>query len=223
MTDENFEFIFSQIGTPRVVQRISGEEVRSAEKSLPKPMVDFLSNFGRCQFLDGLLNVIHPADLQSVLDLVFEDDRDLGGENAYSFAYSAFGTIYFWHPRLGLGDVNLVSGQVTCDEIVNPNPDRSNLENTIYVPFLLERDSHDLFDVSDKPLFKRALRTLGPLGLLECYGLVPALAFGGESVLENLKRISAREHFAILAQATGFTLVSSDEFGQLSEVRRIGI
>ena len=217
MTDENFEFIFSQIGGPKIVQRMSDEEVRIAEESLPKPMVDFLGNFGRCQFMDGLLNVIHPADLQSVLDLVFKDDRDLGGENACSFA-----TIYFWHPRFGLGDVNLVSGQVTCDEIVNPNPDRSNLENTIYVPFLLEQDSHDLYDVSDKPLFKRALRTLGPLGLLECYGLVPALAFGGESVLENLKRISAREHFAILAQATEFTLTKSDEFGQLSEVRRIG-
>jgi hypothetical protein len=222
MTDENFEYIFSEIGKPASVSTITDSELSEMSGSLPAAMTAFMKEFGRCQFLDGMLSVVHPGDLQSLMDLVFERDKDLGGKKTVPFAYSVFGTIYFWNAEHGLGDVNLVTGQVTCEEIVNPNPDRAHLENTIYIPFMLEKESHDLFDDSDKPLFKRAFKKLGKIGFLECYGFVPALAFGGEAILENLKRLSAPEHFAILAQATEFTLMRSDDSGGLSEVRKVG-
>ena len=60
-----------------------------------------------------------------------------------------------------------------------------------------------IFDVADpknKPLYKRAVKKLGPLQPGEIYGFVPALAFGGTPGLENLHRLSALEHFSILAQ-----------------------
>jgi hypothetical protein len=222
MTDENFEYIFSEIGKPVTVGNITDSELSAVSGVLPTPMTAFMKEFGRCQFLDGMLSVVHPSDLQSLLDLVFERDKDLGGKKTAPFAYSVFGTVYFWNAEHGLGDVSLATGQVTCEEIVNPNPDRTHLENTIYVPFMLEKESHDLFDDSDKPLFKRALKKLGKIDFLECYGFVPALAFGGEAILENLKRLSAPEHFAILAQATEFTLMKSDDSGQVEPVRKVG-
>jgi hypothetical protein len=169
-----------------------------------------------------MFSVIHPDDLQPLTELIFERDKDLGDKKTRPFAYSVFGTVYFWHAEFGLGDVNLVTGQVTCEEIVSPNADRSNLENTVYVPFMLEKEAHDLLDDFDKPLFKRAIKLLGRVDFLECYGFVPALAFGGEAVLKNLKRMSAPEHFAILAQATEFTLMKSDDSGQLSAFRKVG-
>lgn len=222
MTDENFEYIFSEIGKPVPFSNITDSELSAVSGALPAAMTAFMKEFGRCQFLDGMLSVVHPGDLQSLLDLIFERDKDLGAKKTVPFAYSVFGTVYFWNAEHGLGDVNLVTGQVTCEEIVNPNPDRTHLENTIYVPFMLEKESHDLFDDSDKPLFKRALKKLGKIDFLECYGFVPALAFGGEAVLENLKRLSAPEHFAILAQATEFSLMKSDDSGQVQPVRKVG-
>jgi hypothetical protein len=222
MNDENFAYVFSVIGKPVSLSRITDKELQAVSGLLPAAMTAFMKEFGRCQFLDGMLSVVHPGDLQSLLDLLFEGDKDLGGKKTLPFAYSIFGTVYFWNDQLGLGDVNLVTGHVTCDEIVNPNPDRTYLENTVYVPFMLEKESHDLFDDANKPLFKRALKKLGRAGFLECYGFVPGLALGGKAILGNLQRRSAPEHFATLAQATEFTIVRSDDFGQLSAVRKVG-
>ena len=56
-------------------------------------------------------------------------------------------------------------------------------------------------DTPEAPLmFKRTRKALGELTLGEVYGFVPALEFGGVARLENVRRVSALEHFSFLAQ-----------------------
>ncbi|ATD09359.1 hypothetical protein PPIS_b0142 [Pseudoalteromonas piscicida] len=64
---------------------------------------------------------------------------------------------------------------------------------------VLSKESLDLDDINDLPLFERAVEKLGLLENGEIYGFVPALALGGEPKLENLQKVKATEHLAFLA------------------------
>ncbi len=55
-------------------------------------------------------------------------------------------------------------------------------------------------DCLDRPLFDRAVKSLGPLAADEMYGFEPALALGGKAELESLRRVKAVEHLVLLAQ-----------------------
>ncbi len=64
------------------------------------------------------------------------------------------------------------------------------------------RDSYDLTDVNEKPLFEQALARLGPLSHDTMYGFVPALALGGVPSVERLQIVDAHVHLNILSQVT---------------------
>lgn len=63
-----------------------------------------------------------------------------------------------------------------------------------------EKSKFDLDDMEDKPLFAPALKRLGPLGPDEMYGFVPALALGGTTKEENLKKMNIFVHLDILSE-----------------------
>ncbi len=51
------------------------------------------------------------------------------------------------------------------------------------------------------------MKKLGPLEPGECYSFFPALALGGPARPENLRRVPAREHVALLAQLGEIQLI----------------
>ncbi len=71
-------------------------------------------------------------------------------------------------------------------------------------------------------MFERATKKLGKLKREECFGFVPALAFGGSNKLDHLRRVRAPEHFQILAGLSDFGLIKYDANGREVFVRTIG-
>jgi hypothetical protein len=61
-------------------------------------------------------------------------------------------------------------------------------------------------------MFKPALRKLGQLKHDEMYGLVPALALGGEVSLDHLQKVKAVEHLVILAQFAPLDVITTPPF-----------
>jgi hypothetical protein len=92
-------------------------------------------------------------------------------------------------------------------------------ERTFITPF---GSDNDFYDINGNALFKRAVKKLGPLEIGECYGFFPALALGGSPELEHLKRVSAPEYFAIVAQTMDFNLIDVQGYGDSVIMRPIG-
>jgi hypothetical protein len=224
MINDDFEYYFEKYGKPENTAPVPAEDVGALSEEMPPLYGALLKEYGTFTQRNGMFKFVRTDSLASLAEMLLRGDPDLGDGKAKVFCFSIFGTLYFWHPVLGLGFVDLVKGEVTCFNLTSGEsaPVGELFFGPFDVPFSMESESYDVFDDQDKPLFKRAFKKLGPAELMECYGFVPALAFGGEALLENLKKLSAPEHFAILAQATEFTLVKSANFGELVPVRKIG-
>ena len=219
MLDDNFTYLFAEYGKPERFKKLSQKELAQLPQTLPRPLITFLEEEGASSLHSGSLQIFHPHELKGVTDLIFGNDPDLQSE-LYPFAYSAFGIIHFWSVKYGVGECDLLTGQVTVDGLTADKYEAPK-EITIFSSFSSEYHLNDIFDGKDRPLLKRTKAKLGQLDYLECYGFVPALGLGGEAKLDNLKRLSAPAHFSIIAQATSFYLVKSDERGALSKVRAI--
>ena len=86
-----------------------------------------------------------------------------------------------------------------------------------------------LFLQEDRDFFAAAAAKHGKLEPGEAYGFFPALQLGGAYRIENLRRVRAAEHFAILAQLEPFKLTRltppdppAHPYGRLEPVRLIG-
>jgi hypothetical protein len=88
-----------------------------------------------------------------------------------------------------------------------------------------ENKTYEEFDSLDQPMFDRCVAAHGPLERGECYGYFPAVATVGLDSpmrrLENIRRVKALEHFAILAQLGTFHLMKLER-GAYVSVRPIG-
>ena len=70
-------------------------------------------------------------------------------------------------------------------------------------------------------MFQKVRSALGEVALGECYGFVPALKLGGQAKVENVRRMSALEHFSILAQLGPVELFDYSDMSQ-KFVRHLG-
>jgi hypothetical protein len=223
MTEEDFAYYFEQHGWPENAEPVPAQDIAVLSVDMPPLYGVLLKKYGTFTLRRGMLHVVRTDRFASLAEMLFQGDHDFGDGKAKVFCYSVFGSIYFWHPVHGLGFADLVKGEVTCLDLTSSDSGPAEFFfGPFGVPFSMENESYDLFDDQDKLLFKRALKKLGPPGSMECYGFVPALAFGGEARLKSLKKLSAPEHFAILAQSIDFTLFHTDDFGALVPVRKIG-
>lgn len=219
--DKLIEFIISEYGSPTAYSPLSTEELTALPSSLPAELSHLYREFGRFTLQSGRLQVCHPHDLKGVLSVALGGDRDFNEGNCHAFAYSAFGTVYFYQDIYGCGDLDLIEGQLHSARFTS-NQEPQNPGNTVFLPFLMDDDSLDYYDTEDRPLFSRARRKLGALDIDECYGFVPAISLGGEPRLENLRKLKAREHFSILSQSQDIQLIGSSGYGESAAIRRIG-
>jgi hypothetical protein len=222
--NDDIDYMIEVLGQPKSVEPAPETGVRELTGTVSENYILLLQKFGRCNWADGRLQLIAPPDLQPVVDLVLGEDQNLGGDgNAFAFAYTPFGQLHFWHKTYGAGEIDLVRGQVYCQDLTDPDDTPAVVPfAAMDVPFSMPPEDIDYFDQAGKPLFSKARKKLGEIGFLECYAFVPALAFGGEASVDNLKKNPAPEHFAILAQASEFTLMRITENFSYEEVRPIG-
>jgi hypothetical protein len=89
----------------------------------------------------------------------------------------------------------------------------------------VDKDEADYLDVSGEPMYDRCCELYGAPDSGECFGFFPALAIGGISGparrVENIKRVKALEHYALLAQLDTFYLTKLGPQG-FEAVRPIG-
>jgi hypothetical protein len=206
-------------GGPEKSNRFSFDEIAAIEGLFPLDLRDFLTEYGRCLLEGGLIQLGHPANFRGVLALIFGADEEFSHNNCQVYAHSSFGKLFAWHLNYGFTSIDIVSGSIISPMLTKGIKKSEGFNRMFIAPF---GSDNDFYDVEGKPLFKRAVKKLGPLEIGECYGFFPALALGGSPELEYLKRVSAPEHFAIVAQTMEFNLIDVQGYGNSVVVRPVG-
>lgn len=223
MPNEDFAYYFEKSGGPIMAAPMTAVELDMAGRHLPAELADVMREFGRFSWGRGIVQVCHPDDFRSVLKIVFERDKMFDYNKCHAFLYSVFGKLYFWVEKTGIGFVDLLGSYVICKNVLDGIRAGALVEKTIHVPFSDTMDAYDVLDGEGKPLYARAVKTLGMPTLGKCYGFTPMLQMGGERTLPALGIHEAKAHFGMLAQAAAFRLVRVKSPSELETVRIIGM
>lgn len=232
--DENFQFLAEQLGEPSSRVPLSGDELDFCAARLPPRLVEFMTYSGHAIYLGGGVTVCPPSEFSSILGILFRDDPDLSEQDCTLVSYGAFGELSIWSERYGLVSVNLAEGEVSASRLA-PSEFRPGLVPKAKTPpdpnsvsagtVMSYEDAYDFLDFAGEFMLSRCVAAHGQLALGECYAFVPALALVGfESPLrrvENIRRVRALEHFAILSQMQPFYLRRFGPEGNV-RVRKVG-
>jgi hypothetical protein len=235
MLDSYFAETIEDLGPPQRCAPLSPEQDARLSKHLPESFMGFLREYGFGDYFDRKIQYCDPVEFSSVLALVFGGDEDFSHKDCFVVGHSAFGRLVCWSERhdqfeIDLVDLRLTSRKLAPTEFVlpagMPKRPRSTDPNVLARSLLVsDRKDYEEFDANDEPMFDRCVAQHGSLERGECYGYFPAIAMVGQDSpmrrVENIKRVKALEHFAILAQMGTFHLMKLER-GKYTAIRPIG-
>jgi len=197
---DSFAYFIKRNGQPLNRIAVDPIDVEKYRGSVPDSLIEFWLEVGWGEYLDGLLKVSDPSILQPIISMLFSRDPELSSTSSTVYAHTVFGELFVWNKQHRNINVNLLTYTLSAPRLLNPIrriPD----EREVAVPlYTFEKRGHDAYDENGNGLYDRACSALGRPEIDECFGFFPALALGGLKTISNLRRIKAREHFAILAQ-----------------------
>jgi hypothetical protein len=201
--DESFAFFYKDEGFgPEIYSKsVKPEHIKKFRGKLPEQLLSYWNQYGWSGYGKGLFWLVDPDEYEPALEAWIGDLPPMERDAYYVIARSAFGQLFLWGTKSGPSlDINSPWGMIfpkdKSEKIAAGDADflaRMFFETK-------DRISLDLKDYLDKPLFDRALKTLGPLAADEMYGFEPALALGGKADIKNLRKVKAVEHLVMLAQ-----------------------
>lgn len=206
--DEDLQDLLCQlpIMTPR--RHPGVEYLEHLSGRLPAKLLEIWRDVGMGGFGNGMFWLVDPVEYSPVAK-AWAEAVGLDGNGLWIIARSAFGELFLWDEST-TSIVTILAPYQTIyrsDARTVPEPEHADLHLSIFIG-MQNPDELDFEDVSEKGLFRRALKRLGPLNEHEMYGFEPALALGGKPVLENLRKVNAIEHLLLLPQLGDVEIVT---------------
>ena len=212
MNREDLDWFLSEFGYPSAHQKVGSGDIEKYRCKLPDALLSFWERFGFCGFQDGLFWVVNPSCYEDILREWISDTDLVREDNYYVIARNAFGDLYLWGEKTG-GKYKIVPRYGW----ILPRPDDRYLiekgeADDALSSFFGDREPQDMDtkDRNGRPLFKQALRKLGPLDVDEVFGFKPALIVSNQALLENINRVNIFAHLSFLAQLGERTVMTAD-------------
>lgn len=222
---DSFQYALDHYGPVQTIRRADEAEIDRMRAILPSTLVDFIEAEGFCSFHDGLFRLCNPDEMRSISALVFKADKEFHHRECHIVGYTAFGDLMVWSDKLWKFHIDLPESSVYSIALTMEGWAPRVTAEHMAAGIVPDKESADFVDFSGEPMFDRCMAMHGPLAGDECYGFFPALAISGASSplrrVENIKRVKAKEHFAILAQMDTFDLMKLVPDG-VAPVRQIG-
>jgi hypothetical protein len=201
--DEDFDGFLEDFGEPHDSTPIPESVVEAYRNKLPEQLFVYWQAVGACGFHNGLVWMTNPAEYQDLLDMwldgsPFENRKDLS-----VIARSAFGYLYVW--AKGRGKVITINPNLNTihfdpkNNATQLDDGREDMKMRYYWGYC-HIGSFDKTDESEKPMFARALKTLGQLKSDEMYGYKHRPALGGKEVVSNLDIVKLEVYHHIAQQ-----------------------
>lgn len=232
--DENFQFIAGELGDACTRIPFSSSELSYLEKRVPERLFEFMEHSGHACYLDGGVTICPASTFAPILALVFKGDPDLDHRDCTVVSYTAFGNLHVWSKKHGNIVIYLAEGQLTSVALAPTEfapgivPQRQDTPDPNIVAsgaVVFEPEELDFLDYRGSEMLRPCIAAHGALELGDCFGFFPALGLVGADSptrrVENIKKVKALEHFAMLAQLQPFYLTKLDRSG-IKPVREIG-
>ena len=216
------ENAIDQFDKPNVVSPISKEILTKYEKIMPPILLDMWQQEGFCQFQNGLYYIVNPDDWQDVVDVWIDNTPYQKLGQFYALARNAFGYLYVYNPDTGT-KLTISTILSTISGSIRGYFTDKEKEISIEGFFgLTDWDKEDFTLLDNKPIFKKAVKKLGPLGWYEMYAFEPAFALIGDAALtmDNLVKVDARIHMLLLRDLIDQPKIWS--FNIEEDLKRIG-
>jgi hypothetical protein len=201
--DESFGYFYKdkEFGPAIHTQVVQPEQIAKFKGKLPDQLLSYWQQYGWSGYGKGLFWLVNPDEYEPALEAWIGDTPFMENDAHYVIARSAFGELYLWGIKTGpslrvQSQWGMIFPSDRSDKI------QEGKQDFLARMFFQTKKKSDLEenDFLDKPLFDRALKTLGPLAPDEMYGFEPALALGGKADLKNLRKVKCVEHLVMLAQ-----------------------
>lgn len=201
MRDEFFQSFIDNLGEAHSHRQVPSSSVEKYRSILPDSLLGYWREEGWCSYADGLFWIVNPDLYKAALDSWLQRSGLAEIDNYHVIARDAFGSLYAWGERYQRKiTVSSIAGGIVAlkSQLQKPNsqPDRAL---GIFLGSM-SRESLDFEDNQGKPLFRRALMKLGPVGENEMYAFEPALCIGGKADLEHMVKLNMDVHLTILEQ-----------------------
>ncbi len=205
---ENF-LEYEGFGPPIARRDVPPEKLDKFRGKLPDKLLQYWQEYGWCGYAKGLFWTVDPDEWEDVLDDWIGDTPFMERDAYYVIARSAFGKLVLWGTNSGQSlRINAPDGLAfPAFDLEEFKEDGADLTLQLFFSST-SRDTYDVIDSDDQPLFERALAKLGPLDHDTMYGFVPALALGGEPSLDRLQKLEAHIHLSILSQVTELRIMA---------------
>lgn len=222
--NEDFAYVIEKLGPLQQATKIAPAATRKWMGRLPSGLLELWVEYGvgswdRCKF-----QLCDPDDYAGVVDMMLQGDAEFSPEQTHLVGFGAFGDLVLWHETRENLEISLpyLRGSAACYRD-GWKPSDANVAITNPLLHVREKEAYTLFSGEKAtPMFSQCARQHGRLAMGECYGLFPALALGGTSDPKNVKRVKAREHFALLAQLGPIQLVDYRSSGGMRVIRQLG-
>ena len=197
--DEFFEFFIEEVGEATFHQAVPEKSIEKYRGVLPDQLLTYWQEEGWNGYIDGLFWTVNPDDYACLLDQWLEDTPIAGLDQFHVIARTAFGKLYVIGEKYSQSLIvscpnNAIITKIEKLTEKNDSPDKS-------ISFFFaskKKQSFDITDKNEKPMFDRALKKLGPLKSDEMYGFEPALVAGGSELISNLQKVKTLHHLSIL-------------------------
>lgn len=222
--NEDVAYLVERLGPLEATVPVDPAEVRAWQGRLPSGLLELWAAQGLGRWARGRFQFCRPQDYVSVTEAVFAGDPEFSPGETHLIGYGAFAELVFWNQsrQIVLADLPRLTGSASSFR-AGWKPVDANVALTGCLLTIKYKESFNAFEEgSGAPMFARCLKALGTLGLGECYGFFPPLAMGGAPKLANVKRVAAREHFAILSQLGRVRMLDYRTGGAIRFIRELG-
>lgn len=203
--DKFFENFLNYKGFGPAIARknVPAEKIEKFRNQLPDVLLEYWKEHGWCGYAQGLLWTVDPDEWDDALEAWIGETQFMEMDSFHVIARSAFGELILWGRNTGQS-LKVVPAYGWIFPAFDADTfERRGADKELQLFFSsCSRDSYDLKDSDDQPLFERAMAKLGPLEHDTVYGFVPALALGSEPSLDKLQKLNGHAHLDILAQMT---------------------
>ena len=191
---------FSNFGPAIQSIKPTDKELNFFEDKLPARLLEYWQEYGFCGWGEGIFWTVNPTDYDDILAKWLSNTPFVDQDKYYVIGRNAFGNLRVWGERSGYSlEISSAYGMLFPTD----NTEKMNIHGPDKIMDLFfassRKESMNMKDLDEKPLFERAMALLGPLEADEMYGFVPALAIGGAPKLENLQKVKVIEHLTFLA------------------------
>lgn len=200
--DPDFEEFIETFGEATFSQEVPASALAGWKGRLPEQLLKYWQCEGWCAYRDGLFWTVDPAGYEELVEVWLEGTKLSTLDRFHVFARSAFGNLFLCGEKTG--PVVTLDGVLHSFSAITPDLRPKNdevLDDEIRDFFLgMTVEYTDVEDENGRPLFKRALKRLGPLAADEMYGFEPAVVLGGEMDLANLVKVKMIPHLQALRE-----------------------